>query len=101
MHAAFIKRIPCLLIHSDIPACATDTTADRLAELILPTITVIERLLEGPPEEVTSDVWKAVLSMLRHILDHTKASETGVKLLVPFLRRGLSREPRPVRLEAG
>lgn len=62
---------------------------------------IAERLLEGTPEEVTQDVWKAVMSMLRQLSDHTIASVADVELIVPLIRRGLTEESRSVRLDAG
>ncbi|KAG9015870.1 serine/threonine-protein kinase M1 [Tulasnella sp. JGI-2019a] len=100
--ATFLKRLPCLLQHPDSPNCSVAEADNlRMEGLISRCTHIVERLLEGKPESVTSDVWKVVMSMLRQLSDHATATAADVKLIAPFLRRGLTSESRSVRLEAG
>lgn len=100
--AAFLKRLPCLLHHPESPQCSAAVFDNsRVTGLARKCIIIAERLLEGAPKEVTQDVWKAVMAMLRQMSDHATASAADVKLMAPLLRRGLTEESRGVRLEAG
>ncbi|KAG8865167.1 serine/threonine-protein kinase M1 [Tulasnella sp. 330] len=100
--AAFLRRLPCLLYHPETPQCSVAKFNDsRVQGFISKCIPIAERLLEGTPREVTQNVWKAVMAMLRQMSDHSTASAADAKMLAPLMRRGLNEESRSVRLEAG
>lgn len=71
-------------------------------------IPVSNRLLRGPPKEVTTDVWRATLTALTECLVKYHVGQgpflpsgTSIEAVLKTLNPGLTHLNRPVRLAAG
>jgi serine/threonine-protein kinase ATR len=97
-----LGKLTCLLARCNQSQCSSDAANNYIAT-ISPCLPVASRLLEGPENEVTSDVRRRVFAGFTRVIKHHSRNQSlgGLEGVTNIIYRGLVDRDRSARLAAG
>lgn len=97
-----LGKLVCLLAHCNQSRCSSDAETEHIVTIpsFLP---MLSRLLEGPADEVTSDVCRRVFAAFTSIIKHHPRNQSlvGLEAVTDIIFRGLVDRDRSTRLASG
>ncbi|PCH40938.1 hypothetical protein WOLCODRAFT_69995 [Wolfiporia cocos MD-104 SS10] len=99
--AQTLGKLPCMVVHASRSDCSSASKPD--VDFLSPFVPVVDRLCNGPANEVTAGVRKAVFQCLSHALRHHTSGYEDRKFdrLTNSISQSLQDDDRSVRLSAG
>jgi serine/threonine-protein kinase ATR len=97
-----LGKLVCLLAHCNQSRCSSDAETENIP--IIPSfLPVVSRLLEGPADEVTSDVRRRVFAGFTSVIKHHHRAQSlgGLEAVTDIIFRGLVDRDRSTRLASG